>query len=129
MKCVLGKSRKSGPSIPSPSPLVKCMPRPRAPLTTVDTTQLLCFTFVMALTQTDFDQIEHIIGEVVNGKTKHLPTTNDFYNKKDEVMGELKGIREEITTLSHHSSDHSQTLENHEDRLTTLEASTSPATA
>jgi hypothetical protein len=31
---------------------------------------------------------------------KYLPTKDEFYNKMDKVMGELKAIREENTTLS-----------------------------
>lgn len=47
------------------------------------------------LTQTDFDEIEKIVDEKIGQKTKLLPTKDEFFEKMDEVMGELKGIREE----------------------------------
>jgi hypothetical protein len=52
--------------------------------------------------------IEVTIDEAIEQKlvTKedisHLPTKDEFYEKMDEVMGELKTIREEQTLLSHH---------------------------
>lgn len=39
----------------------------------------------------------------------------------DGVMGELKGIREEIEVMSGRQSEHSDTLEDHEGRITKLE--------
>jgi hypothetical protein len=41
----------------------------------------------------------------------HLPTKDEFYEKMDEVMGELKTIREEQTLLSHRISDHEDRIE------------------
>jgi len=48
------------------------------------------------LTQKDLDQVENIIDEKVGEKTKLLPTKDEFFGKMDEVMGELKSIREDI---------------------------------
>jgi len=68
----------------------------------------------MTLTQTDFDEIEGLVRSTVKEEISHLPTKDEFFGKMDEVMGELKTIREEQTVQSHR-------LSNHEDRITTLE--------
>ncbi len=44
----------------------------------------------------------------------HLPTRDEFYTMMDALMGELKGIREEIAIVVGKSS-------HHEDRITNLE--------
>jgi len=41
----------------------------------------------------------------------HLPTKDEFYSKMDEVMGELKTIREEQALQSQHLSDHDDRIE------------------
>jgi len=66
------------------------------------------------LTANDFEEIEKIIDEKLDEKTKNLPTKDEFFGKMDEVMGELKTIREEQTVQGHRLSDH-------EDRITTIE--------
>jgi len=43
------------------------------------------------LKQKDFDEIREVIRE----ETKHLPSKDDFYGKMDELMGEIKAVREE----------------------------------
>ena len=70
------------------------------------------------------DEIENLIGLVIEEKTEtllvtkaeisHLPTKDEFYDKMDEVMGELKAIREENTS-------NSGRLDRHEGRITELE--------
>jgi hypothetical protein len=47
----------------------------------------------------------------------HLPTKDEFYTKMDEVMGELKTIREEQSLQSQHLSDHNDRLEKIESHL------------
>lgn len=72
----------------------------------------------MALTTQDLKQIKTIVEEVVeekledklNEKIKFLPTTDVFLSKMDEVMGELKDIREEQTMLSYRVSVHSDEI-------------------
>jgi hypothetical protein len=65
----------------------------------------------MALTNDDIGKITEHVGAVVEEKIEekqlftkkdisYLPTKDDFYNKMDEVMGELKAIREETQVLS-----------------------------
>lgn len=48
---------------------------------------------------------------------RHLLTKDEFYTKMDEVMGELKTIREEQTLLSHRVSDHEDRIEKIETHL------------
>ena len=68
----------------------------------------------MTLTITDLDEIEKIVDEKIEEKTRNLPTKDEFFGKMDEVMGELKAIREEQPLQSHR-------LSNHEDRITVIE--------
>jgi len=55
---------------------------------------------------------------VTKSDISHTPTKDEFYGKMDEVMGELKTIREEQILLSHRVSDHEdriEKIENHPD--------------
>jgi hypothetical protein len=67
--------------------------------------------------------IEVTIGEAIEEKlvTKdditHLPTKDEFYTKMDEVMGELKAIREEQPLQSHKLSEHEDRIEKIESNL------------
>lgn len=45
---------------------------------------------------------------------KHLPDKEDFYEKMDEVVGELRAVREEQPLQN-------EKLSNHEDRLEVIE--------
>ena len=54
---------------------------------------------------------------VTKSDISHLPTKDEFYTKMDEVMGELKTIREEQTLLSHRVSDHEDRIEKIESHL------------
>ncbi|MFH1289443.1 MAG: hypothetical protein ABIH88_01855 [Patescibacteria group bacterium] len=47
----------------------------------------------MTLTQKDFDQIEEIVEEKFDEKIKLLPTKDEFFQKMDDVIGELKTIK------------------------------------
>lgn len=69
----------------------------------------------MTLNLHDLDEIEHIVEEKIEEKTSNLPTKDEFYNKMDEVVGELKAIREETPLLNHRVS-------NHEDRIEIIES-------
>jgi hypothetical protein len=53
--------------------------------------------------------------ERLDEKLSHLPTKDEFYTKMDEVMGELKTIREEQAIQGHQ-------LSNHEDRIEKIES-------
>lgn len=97
----------------------------------------------MALTKKDLDQIKMIVGEVIddavslnNAKialtiddkvrehqlvTKddisHLPSKHDFYNKMDEVLGEVVKEREENTIQQAKLEEHTERLEKIESKL------------
>jgi len=47
----------------------------------------------------------------IEEKIKNLPTKDEFFKAMDEVMGELKTIREEQQLQSYHSSDQGERLE------------------
>lgn len=82
------------------------------------------------LTQRDLNEIERILDarleDKLTEKLKGLPTRDEFYQKMDEVMGELKTLREEQTLTTYRNTEQDQQLENHEKRLKKLEV---PATA
>lgn len=48
-------------------------------------------------TQRDLDEIEKVVDGNVGEKTRNLPTKHEFFNKMDEVVGELQKLREEVT--------------------------------
>ena len=52
-------------------------------------------SMVDMITQKDFDEIERIMEEKMDERFRTLPTKDEFFSKMDEVMGELKGMREE----------------------------------
>jgi len=66
------------------------------------------------LTQRDIDQIEKSTKQVVKEEIKHLPSKDEFFGKMDEMMGELKAMREEDEVQAAKLSDH-------EDRISALE--------
>lgn len=48
---------------------------------------------------------------------KHLPTKEEFFDREDKIMGELKVVREEITMLS----DLNRKVNDYEDRIGKVE--------
>ncbi len=64
----------------------------------------------MTLTKKDFNALDDLIDQKIEEKAEtllvtkdeinHLPTKEEFYDREDELMGELKAIREEITIVS-----------------------------
>ena len=46
-----------------------------------------------------------------------LPPKDEFFTKMDEVMGELKAVREEQTLQSQHLSDHDDRIDKIESHL------------
>ena len=90
---------------------------------------LLCKNGGMGkLDDDDLNAIKDLIGVAVDeaiekkelvtkSDLSHLPTKDEFYSKMDEVMGELKAIREEQTVQSHQLSDHEDRIEKVESHL------------
>jgi len=65
-----------------------------------------------------YDYVDKKIDEQttqLRAEFSYLPTKDDFYTMMDELMGELKAIREELPVLSHQTSRNS-------DRITALES-------
>lgn len=73
------------------------------------------------LTQQDIDEIDKLITEKLDEKTKLLPTKDDFFGKMDEVMGELKAIREEHALQGNTVSDHTDQLEKQKGQIEHLQ--------
>jgi len=69
------------------------------------------------------DLVEQTIRElaetllVTKADLKYLPSKTEFYKSMDKVMSELQTMREESTV----STDMKRQLNNHEDRLETVE--------
>ncbi|HYD34675.1 MAG TPA: hypothetical protein VD999_01265 [Vitreimonas sp.] len=75
------------------------------------------------MTKKDLQQITNILigDEYTNHLKSIFVTKEEFITRFDTVINELKGIREEITILAHHSQEYYDQLENHEHRLRTCE--------
>lgn len=69
------------------------------------------------------EKLEEKLEEKFEEKLKFLPTKDEFYEKMDEVIGEIKAMREELTMQSGRISEHSDQLETHEVRIDALEDS------
>lgn len=65
----------------------------------------------------DLDEIEKIVDEKIEERIKNLPTKDDFFTSMDELMGELKSIRENSTVLSHQVSIHDDRIEKIEKKI------------
>ena len=61
------------------------------------------------------EELDKSVQKQLKGQLGKLPTKDEFYQMMDELMGELKAIREKQTLITHRSA-------NHEDRLEKLEA-------
>ena len=68
----------------------------------------------MSLTQKDLDEIEKLLDEKLDEKFNLLPTKDEFFTQMSQIMGELKGIREEQAVISGKQSEQG-------DRITKLE--------
>jgi len=80
-------------------------------MATLDSDDLKAFK---ALIEVTFDER---LDEKLDEKLSHLPTKDEFYEKMDEVMGELKTVREEQAVQSHQLSDHAGRLDKIESQL------------
>ena len=69
------------------------------------------------LTQKDLEDIEKVVDEKIESRTSNLPTKDEFYTKMDEVVGELKTIREEQAVLSGLNTK----VNDHDERIFKLE--------
>ena len=69
------------------------------------------------LIQKDLDEIEELMDKKLDEKIKFLPTKKEFYQKMDELMKELRSIREEQAVITGYKDE----IEDHETRITKLE--------
>ncbi|MCJ7739768.1 hypothetical protein MUP32_00425 [Candidatus Microgenomates bacterium] len=73
------------------------------------------------LSKKDLDKIEALIDSKLdsklesklNEKLKFLPSKEEFYRKMDELMGEIKAVREEQKVISGYKDQ----IEDHETRI------------
>jgi hypothetical protein len=63
------------------------------------------------LTQADIKEIERIVEEKIEEKTKPLPTKDQFFQRMDDLSGQMKKIQE---TLDLHDGQHSA-IHDHQD--------------
>jgi len=77
-------------------------------MATLDTDDFKALKDLMQVTIEDAIETK---GLVTKEDISHLPTKDEFYTKMDEVMGELKTIREEQALQSQHLSDHDDRIE------------------
>lgn len=52
------------------------------------------------LTQNDIKEIERIVGEKIDEKTKFLPTKDQFFERMDSLSGQIKKIQESLDFLN-----------------------------
>lgn len=79
----------------------------------------------MSLTNNDLKLIKDVIKVTIDEeldikfeeKIKYLPTKEEFFDREDKIMTELKAVREEITTLS----DLNRKVNDHEERIEKVE--------
>ena len=72
---------------------------------------------IKGLIEVTIDEAIDAKGLVTKEDISHLPTKDEFYTKMDEVVGELKTIREEQALQSQHLSDHDDSIEKIESHL------------
>lgn len=84
-----------------------------ADMATLDNDDLKALKSLMEVT------IDEAIEEklVTKDDVSHLPTKDEFYARMDEVMGELKAMREEVAISCHQIADHSDRLEKIESEI------------
>ena len=79
----------------------------------------------MSLTNNDLKLIKNVmkvtideeLDEKLEEKVKYLPTREEFFDREDKIMNELKTVREEITILS----DLNRKVNDNEERIEKVE--------
>lgn len=85
-----------------------------------------------ALTQADIellnktfatkDEVRDIVQQELRNQVGALPTREEFFDAMDQLMGEVKAMREEQALGKQRIDDAEETLDAHDGRLTTLES-------
>lgn len=73
------------------------------------------------LTQKDIEEIKTIVREEIDEKTRLLPSKEEFFDRMDKLMGELKAMREEFDIHTGKHRDINDQLDNHNQRLSRVE--------
>lgn len=63
------------------------------------------------LNQRDFELIEKLLDERFEESFRNFPTKDELFGKMDEVMGELKTIREELAATNSRLIDHEERID------------------
>jgi len=63
------------------------------------------------LTQGDINEIENVVKDSIEEKTKNLPTKDEFFTEMDKVVGELQKLREEVVLTTQHYEDTNQRID------------------
>lgn len=70
-------------------------------------------------------KLEPLLEEKLNEKVGPLPTKDEFFTKMDQVLGEVRAMRQEFEIVK----SQKDRIEDHEDRLETIETHLNLATA
>lgn len=73
------------------------------------------------LTQRDVEEVESIVRRVVKEEIRFIPTKDDFFNRMDQLMGEVQAMREDFAIIGSRTSEHTDEIEDHEVRLSKVE--------
>ena len=69
----------------------------------------------------EFEGIKEGIIEEIKNQIKYLPTKEEYFNSMDKLMKEVTASREAQEIICNKFSDHTDKLEDHEDRIGSLE--------
>ncbi len=72
----------------------------------------------------EFDEVKKSLNEV-KGQIKYLPTKEEYFSSMDKLMKEVKDMRETQETSGNQIAEHSDKLQNHEERIGKLETKAS----
>lgn len=69
------------------------------------------------LTQNDIKEIDRIVGEKIDEKTKLLPTKDEYFEKMDTLSGQILKLQETMDLRDGQHDDITERLETIEQRL------------
>ncbi len=52
------------------------------------------------LTQSDLNEVEEVVGEKIDEKTKNLPTKDEFYKETLKILSKLDKLDEAMTIVT-----------------------------
>jgi len=63
------------------------------------------------LTQSDLNEVEEVVGEKIDEKTKNLPTKDEFYEETLKILSKLDKLDEAMTIVTARQSKHGDQIE------------------